>query len=80
MYEATQLTGDQYALLAISDTLNHTLNNGSCTDPEPASGTPCKDGGFVRLVLPNDLAAGRWASNTAQIIVYKLPRPWPFFF
>ena len=71
MYEATKLTGAEYALLGISDTYNNTLNNGTCTDPESAK-TTCKDGGFVRLVLPKDLAAGRWASNVAQIIVYKL--------
>jgi len=71
MYEATQLTGAQYALLGISDTLNNTLNNGTCTDAVSAN-TTCKDGGFVRLVLPKDLAAGRWTSNTSQIIVYKL--------
>ena len=63
MYEATQKTGAQYALLAISDTLNNTIN---CD-------TTCKkgDGGLARLVLPNDLVAGRWISNVANIIVYK---------
>lgn len=71
MYEATRLTASQYALLATGDTLNNTLNNGTCTDPESAN-TPCKDGGFVRLVLPKDQAAGRWISNTAQIIVFSL--------
>ena len=59
-------------LLGIKDTQGNTLNNGTCTDPEPASGTTCKDGGFVRTVLPTNLAAGRWVSNTAQIIVYKV--------
>lgn len=71
MYEATRLTGDQYALLAIKDELNNSINNGTCTDSETA-GTTCRDGGFVRSVMPKDLAAGRWVSNTAQIIVYKL--------
>jgi len=69
MYEATHPTGAQYALLAISDTLNNTvncsLNGGTCAK---------KDSGFVRFVLPNDLAAGRWISNAYQIIVYKLDR------
>ena len=72
MYEATRLVGAQYALLGIGDTLNNTLNNGTCTDPESAN-TTCNDSGFVRLILPKDLAAGRWVSNVAQIIVYKLP-------
>jgi hypothetical protein len=71
MYEATQLIGNQYSLLATKDGLNNTINNGSCTDPESAN-TSCKDGGFVRLVLPKDLAAGRWISNTAQIMVFSL--------
>jgi hypothetical protein len=80
MYEVTHNSTDlpnssvgcALPLLAIRDELNNTINNGTCTDPEPASNTPCRDGGFVRTVLPNDLAAGRWVSNTAQIIVYKL--------
>ena len=71
MYEATQLVGNQYSLLAIRDGLNNTINNGTCSDPESAN-TTCKDGGFVRLVLPKDLAAGRWVSNTAQIIVFSV--------
>jgi hypothetical protein len=74
MYEATQLVGNQYALLAIRDGLNNSINNGTCTDPESAN-TSCKDGGFVRLVLPKDLAAGRWVSNTAQIMVFNLSEP-----
>jgi hypothetical protein len=74
MYEATHMPGAQYALLAISDTLNHTLNNGSCSAPGSAT-TTCNDSGVARLVLPNDLVAGRWVSNVAQIVVYKLS-PW----
>jgi hypothetical protein len=59
-------------MLAISDTLKNTLNNGSCTDAEPASGTTCKDSGLARLVLPKDQLAGRWGSDVAQVIVYPL--------
>ncbi len=81
MYEVTHNSGDcaltsvecPLPMLAISDTLNNTLNNGTCTDLESA-GTTCKDGGIVRTALPKDLAAGRWVSNTAQIIVFKLNR------
>ena len=73
MYEATRLTGPQYALLGIADTLNSTLNNGTCTDPESA-GTKCKDSGAARLVLPGNFAAGRWPSNVAHIVVYKLEK------
>jgi hypothetical protein len=87
MYEATHKLGitdpatcpacqPEYILLGISDTLGNTLNNGTCTDPVSAN-TTCKDGGFVRTVNPGDLAAGRWVSNAAQIIVYKLnPKGW----
>jgi hypothetical protein len=79
MYEATHnavacpstSTTCPLPLLAISDTYGNTLNNGTCTDALSAN-TKCKDNGFVRLVLPTNLAAGRWVSNTVQIIVYKL--------
>jgi hypothetical protein len=66
MYEATQKTGAQYALLAISDSLNNTIN---CS----LNGATCAkgDGGLVRFVLPNDIVAGRWISNASQITVYK---------
>jgi hypothetical protein len=60
MYEATHSTGGQYALLAVEDSLNHTINNGGSSD-----------NGLARLVLPNDNVAGRWVSNVAQIVVYK---------
>ena len=81
MYEATHKLGiadltscpacqPGYILLGISDTLGNTLNNGTCSDAESAA-TRCKDGGFVRNVNPGDWQAGRWISNTAQIIVYK---------
>jgi hypothetical protein len=59
MYEATQLTGAQYASLAISAS-DGSINKGG------------KDSGLSRLVLPGDIAAGRWVSNVAQIKVYKL--------
>jgi len=59
MFEATQKTGAQYALLAISASDN-SINKGG------------KDSGLARLVLPNDNVAGRWVSNVAQIVVYKL--------
>jgi hypothetical protein len=64
MYEATHKTGSQYALLAIIDEQGNTINCGtSCTKG---------DNGLARLVLPNDNVAGRWVSNVAQIMVYKL--------
>ena len=59
MYESTHMTGAQYALLAISASDN-SINKGG------------KDSGLARLVLPNDKVAGRWVSNVAQIVVYKL--------
>jgi len=59
MYEATHMTGAQYALLAITASDN-SINKGG------------KDSGLARLVLPNDNVAGRWVSNVAQIVVYKL--------
>jgi len=59
MYEATHMTGTQYALLAISASDN-SINKGG------------KDSGLGRLVLPNDNVAGRWVSNVAQIVVYEL--------
>jgi len=59
MYEATRKTGAQYALLAISAS-NNSINKGG------------NDSGLARLVLPNDRVAGRWVSNVAQIVVYKL--------
>ncbi len=74
MYEATHMTGGQYPLLAIQDTLGNTIN----------CGTTCGnmgENGLARLILPNDTVAGRWVSNVAQIVVYKLPgkKPcWPF--
>ncbi len=89
MYEATHEIGitdmtsctscvPGYILLGISDKLDGTipgtkLNNGSCTDPE-SDNTTCSDSGFVRTIIPGDWQAGRWISNTAQIIVYKLHR------
>lgn len=84
MYEATHQAGigdpttcpacePGYVLLAIKEVLKNTLDNGTCTDPESA-GTACRDGGIVRTVLPGDYQAGRYISNTAQIIVYKLHR------
>jgi hypothetical protein len=73
MVEVAHQTGPQDVLLGIQDTLGNTLNNGSCTDRESA-GTKCKDGGAVRLILPGNLAAGRWPSNVAQIIVYRLEK------
>jgi hypothetical protein len=68
MYEATHMPGAQYALLAISGVVNgsQTINNCECSTDS--------DNGFARLVLPNDLVAGRWVSNVAQIVVYRL---WP---
>ena len=59
MYEATKMTGAQYALLAISASDN-SINKGG------------NDSGLARLVLPNDNVAGRWVSNVAQIVVYRL--------
>ena len=59
MYEATRKTGAQYALLAISASNNSINKSGN-------------DSGLARLVLPNDGVAGRWVSNVAQIVVYKL--------
>lgn len=61
MYEATHQEGDQQVLLAISDTLGNSLNNGLA-----------KDEGLTRLVVPKDALAGRWGSNVAQIIVCPL--------
>lgn len=63
MYEATHMTGAQYALLAISASDN-SINKGG------------NDSGLARLVLPNDNVAGRWVSNVAQIVVYKLEACW----
>lgn len=82
MYEVTHRTGKcpltsvecPLPLLAIKDTLGNSLNNGTSTHSEPASGATCKDGGFARTVLPKDIAAGGWISNTAQIILYKVDR------
>jgi hypothetical protein len=59
MYEATHKTGGQHPLLAISASDN-SINNGG------------KDSGLARFVLPNDVVAGRWVSNVAQIVVYKI--------
>ena len=73
MYEATHMTGGQYALLAVSgltydgtDGLfdTQTINNCECSTDS--------DNGLARLILPNDIVAGRWVSNVAQIVVYKL--------
>lgn len=65
----------EYVILGISDMLNNTLNNGTCTDSVKLNPiTPCRDGGLVRTINPGDLAAGRWVSNASQIIVYKLDR------
>jgi len=66
MYEATHMTGGQYPMLAVSGLVNssETINNCKCSTD--------KDNGLARLILPNDIAAGRWVSNVAQIIVYKL--------
>jgi DMSO/TMAO reductase YedYZ molybdopterin-dependent catalytic subunit len=64
MYEATHMTGPQYALLAIQDTLGNTIN----------CGTSCGkmgENGLARLILPNDSVAGRWVSNVSQIVVHK---------
>jgi len=61
MYEATHMTGAQYALLAIK------ASDGSI------NGTTSSDSGLARLILPNDTAAGRWVSNVDQIVVHKLP-------
>jgi hypothetical protein len=61
MYEATHMTGAQYALLAIK------ASDGSI------NGTTSSDSGFARLILPNDTAAGRWVSNVDQIVVHRLP-------
>ncbi len=83
MYEVAHNTGAcplpsvdcPLPFLAISgyypDTGKIAINNGSCTDAESA-GTTCKDSGFVRFAIPDDWQAGRWVSNTAQIIVFKL--------
>lgn len=73
MVEAVHQTGPQFALLGIGDSLANTLNNGTCTDAESAN-TKCKDGGAVRLVLPGNLAAGRWPSNVVHIVVYRLEK------
>jgi hypothetical protein len=72
MYEATRMAGAQNALLAISGLTKfkgtpntQTINcRNTCGD---------EDGGLARLVLPNDLVAGRWFSNVSQIVAYKLP-------
>ncbi len=66
MYEATHMTGGQYPILAVSGLVNgsNTINNCECSTDS--------DNGAARLVLPNDLVAGRWVSNVAQIVVYKL--------
>ena len=77
MYEVTHNAGEcpltsvacPLPMLAIygyyPDTDKYAIN---CT----AAGNCSKgDAGLARLVLPKDLAAGRWTSNTAQIIVYK---------
>ena len=63
MYEATHMTGAQYALLAISASDN-SINKGG------------NDSGLARLILPNDNVAGRWVSNVAQIVVYRLEDCW----
>jgi len=65
MYEATHMTGGQYALLAIS------AQDGSI------NGSTASDSGLARLILPNDTVAGRWVSNVAEIVVYKLQGKYP---
>jgi hypothetical protein len=72
MYEATKLTGTQYALLAISGLTTHkdTPNTQVINCKSMCSGNG--DSGLARLVLPKDRAAGRWLSNVSQIVVYKL--------
>jgi hypothetical protein len=77
MYEVTHNAGAcplasecPLPLLAISGCFPDT---GKCSIN---CGSSCSKGenGFVRTALPKDLAAGRWVSNTAQIIVFKLDR------
>jgi hypothetical protein len=74
MYEATKLTGAQYALLAISGltTYEGAANTQVINCRNACSGN--EDSGLARLVLPNDLVAGRWFSNVSQIVVYRLHR------
>jgi hypothetical protein len=67
MYEATHQAGGQYPLLAINgcfpDTGKCSINcDGSCSKGE---------NGVARLVIPGNLAAGRWVSNVAQIMVFQ---------
>ncbi len=40
-----------------------------------ADGVPLTDSGFARLVVPNDVRAGRWVSNLISLEVFSVPEP-----
>jgi hypothetical protein len=70
MYEVVNPISTTADLLAIIAS-NHSINEGPWT-----SGTKTKnDNGLTRLVLPGDLATGRWVSNLSSLEVVPTPTP-----